>query len=79
MYYTLIWFSKQSIKWTYKRFQLFTGGESGYNNAVQSEIKDHNDLVYKARFISGQDENTCIADREYNAKEIAKAAMGDCK
>jgi len=43
---------------------------------VQSEIKDHNDLVYKARFINGQDENV-IADREYNAKEIAKAAMGD--
>lgn len=58
-------------------FQLFTGGESGYNNAVQSEIKDHNDLIYKARFISGQEENTCVADREYNAKEIAKAAMGD--
>ena len=45
-------------------FQLFTGGESGYNNAVKSEIKDHNDLVYKSRFISGQEENTCIADRK---------------
>ena len=61
-------------------FQLFTGGETGFNNAVQNEIKDGNDLKYRARFIpqtgDGR-EGTYIADREYNAKEIAKSAMGD--
>ena len=61
-------------------FQLFTGGETGFNNAVQNEIKDGNDLKYRARFIpqtGDGGEGTYIADREYNAKEIAKSAMGD--
>ncbi|KAL7521636.1 hypothetical protein ACHAWX_006309 [Stephanocyclus meneghinianus] len=62
-------------------FELFPGGMSGYNNAVQKEIKEGEALEYKARFVkrsSGGDNDSfyIAADREYNAKEIAKAAMG---
>lgn len=60
-------------------FDLFTGGKAGYDNSVRSEIKERNDLEYKARFVAqtGDDGSEYIAaDREYNAKEIAKAAMG---
>jgi len=65
-------------------YELFTGGKTGYDNAVQSEIRDDGkgDLYYKARFVtlSGGEEggggSYIAADREYNAREIAKAAMG---
>lgn len=62
-------------------FELFTGGKAGYDSAVQTEVKEGNDLEYKARFVTlGGGENAgstyVAADREYNAKEIAKAAMG---
>lgn len=56
-------------------FELFPGGESGYDNTVQKEIKGDDVLEYRARFVGSGDDLT-IADREYNAKEIAKAAMG---
>ena len=61
--------------------ELFTGGKAGYDNAVQTEVKEGNDLEYKARFVtqSGGEESSgtyVAADREYNAREIAKAAMG---
>lgn len=56
-------------------FELFPGGESGYDNTVQKEIKGNDVLEYRARFVGSGDDLT-IADREYNAKEIAKAAMG---
>jgi len=59
-------------------YELFTGGDKGYKNAVKEITDPNNDLRYRARFIpSGDEDGTCIADREYNAKEIAKAAMGD--
>ncbi|KAL7542245.1 hypothetical protein ACHAXR_012948 [Thalassiosira sp. AJA248-18] len=63
-------------------FELFTGGKAAYDNAVQTEINEGNDLQYKARFITqsggGEPGGTyVIADREYNAREIAKAAMGE--
>jgi len=60
-------------------YELFPGGKSAYENTVQKEIQGHDVLEYKARFINNyaQDASTVvIADREYNAKEIAKAAMG---
>jgi len=63
-------------------FELFTGGKAGYDNAVQTEVKEGNDLEYKARFVTlsggegGSGSTYIAADREYNAKEIAKAAMG---
>eukprot|EP00804_Cyclotella_cryptica_P029078 CCRYP_005264-RA/>CCRYP_005264-RA protein AED:0.17 eAED:-0.10 QI:0/0/0/1/1/1/2/0/344 len=62
-------------------FELFPGGKAGYDSAVQKEIKDGEVLEYKARFVQrssgGDNESFYIAaDREYNAKEIAKAAMG---
>lgn len=63
-------------------YQLFTGGQAAYNSTVQSEITDGKDLEYKARFVTetGGEESgggTYIAaDREYNAREIGKAAMG---
>lgn len=62
-------------------YELFTGGQKGYDKAVQTEIKDGDALEYKARFITqtgGEDAggSYVAADREYNAKEIAKAAMG---
>lgn len=59
-------------------YELFPGGQSAYENTVQKEIQGHDILEYKARFINfAQDTSTVvIADREYNAKEIAKAAMG---
>ena len=60
-------------------YELFPGGQSAYENTVQKEIQGHDVLEYKARFINNyaQDASTVvIADREYNAKEIAKAAMG---
>lgn len=62
-------------------FEVFTGGKAGYDNAVKTEVTEGNDLEYKARFVtlSGGDNaggTYVAADREYNAKEIAKAAMG---
>ncbi|KAL9184417.1 hypothetical protein ACHAXT_002503 [Thalassiosira profunda] len=61
--------------------ELFTGGKASYDNAVQTEIKGGDDLLYKARFVTqtGGEElggTYVAADREYNAREIAKAAMG---
>jgi hypothetical protein len=56
-------------------FDLFPGGQSAYDNTVQKEINGNDVLEYKARFVSSGDD-VIIADREYNAKEIAKAAMG---
>lgn len=63
-------------------FELFTGGKAGYDNAVQKEVTEGNDLEYKARFVTlsgGEDSGGTYlaADREYNAREIAKAAMGE--
>lgn len=57
-------------------FDLFPGGQSAYDNTVQKEIRGGDVLEYKARFVASADDNVVIADREYNAKEIAKAAMG---
>ncbi|KAL7547990.1 hypothetical protein ACHAWF_011266 [Thalassiosira exigua] len=62
--------------------QLFTGGQAAYDNVVQTEVKEGSALEYRARFVtqSGGDESGggtyVAADREYNAREIAKAAMG---
>eukprot|EP01082_Thalassiosira_pseudonana_P007944 g6697.t1 g6697 contig23:1041198-1042354(+) len=62
-------------------YELFTGGKVAYDNAVQKEVKDGDTLQYRARFVTQStnenDTGTYVAaDREYNAKEIAKAAMG---
>jgi len=62
-------------------FELFTGGKSAFDSVIQKEVKGGDVLRYKARFIAqfrGDDAgNTYVAaDREFNAKEIAKAAMG---
>ena len=47
-------------------YELFTGGEKGYQNAVKEITDRNNDLRYRARFIpSGDEDGTCIADREY--------------
>eukprot|EP00970_Alexandrium_tamarense_P019199 scaffold13731_cov207-Alexandrium_tamarense.AAC.2 len=59
----------------------FDGGKVAYDNAVQKEVKDGDTLQYRARFVTQStnenDTGTYVAaDREYNAKEIAKAAMG---
>ena len=34
-------------------------------------------LNYRCRFIQGRDDDSIIADREYNVQEIAKASMGN--
>lgn len=57
-------------------FDLFPGGQSAFDNTVQKEIRGGDVLEYKARFVASSDDTAVIADREYNAKEIAKAAMG---
>ena len=62
-------------------FQLFTGGKAAFDSVTQKEIQEGDTLQYKARFITqsvGDDINNSYtaADREFNAKEIAKAAMG---
>jgi hypothetical protein len=63
-------------------FELFTGGRAAYDNAVKTEISERSDLEYRARFVvppsGGEDAGGArlVADREYNAREIAKAAMG---
>ena len=59
-------------------FDLFPGRQAGYDNTVQKEIKGGYVLEYKARFVQASSGDTAYiaADREYNAKEIAKAAMG---
>ena len=59
-------------------FELFPGGQTAYENTVQKEIKENDVLEYKARFVQSTlgDQPSTIADREYNAKEISKAAMG---
>lgn len=51
----------------------FFGGNSTYLNA-KAEIGPEKALKYKARFVGPND--AVIADREFNVKEIAKAAMG---
>ncbi|KAL7444171.1 hypothetical protein ACHAXM_009298 [Skeletonema potamos] len=62
-------------------FQLFTGGKAGFDSAVKKEVIEGDVLRYKARFITqsrGDDASTSYiaADREFNAIQIAKAAMG---
>jgi hypothetical protein len=59
-------------------FELFPGGQAAYDATIQKEVIGNDILQYKARFISSNTnaDDVVIADREYNAKEIAKAAMG---
>ncbi len=62
--------------------QLFTGGKAGFDSATQKEVIEGDTLQYRARFIEqGRNDDASssyiAADREFNAKEIAKAAMGD--
>eukprot|EP00986_Skeletonema_menzelii_P000842 scaffold242_cov148-Skeletonema_menzelii.AAC.8 len=62
-------------------FQLFAGGKAAFDSATQKEVVEKDSLQYRARFITqsrGDDASTSYiaADREFNAKEIAKAAMG---
>mmetsp|Transcript_14360 Transcript_14360/g.21495 ORF Transcript_14360/g.21495 Transcript_14360/m.21495 type:complete len:411 (-) Transcript_14360:274-1506(-) len=54
--------------------QLF-GGNYTYNSALQTIGPDYA-LNYKCRFIPSSAGGKIIADREYNIREIAKAAMG---
>jgi hypothetical protein len=50
------------------------GGNATYNKA---RLDIGNVLRYESRFLSSADSPTsCIADREYNVRSIAKAAMG---
>jgi hypothetical protein len=56
-------------------FELFPGGQAAYDAAYQKEVIGNDILEYRARFIAS-DADVVVADREYNAKEIAKAAMG---
>ena len=58
---------------------LFTGGKAAYDNVIETEVQKGDALEYRARFIQqlADGENSYVAaDREYNAREIAKAAMG---
>ena len=62
-------------------YQLFAGGKAAFDSATQKEVIEKDALQYKARFITqsrADDASTSYiaADREFNAKEIAKAAMG---
>ena len=62
--------------------QLFTGGKAGFDSATQKEVIEGDTLQYRARFIEqirsdDASSSYIAADREFNAKEIAKAAMGD--
>ena len=62
-------------------YELFTGGKVGFDRAFKAEVTDGDTLQYKARFVSRSEgdktgEMYIAADREYNAREIAKAAMG---
>lgn len=62
-------------------YDLFTGGKEAYDATYDTEVKVGKVLEYGARFISsslagGNEEIVIVADREYNAREIAKAAMG---
>ena len=58
---------------------LFTGGKAAYDNVIETEVQKGDALEYKARFIqqlADGETSYVAADREYNAREIAKAAMG---
>ena len=67
-------------------YELFSGGKAAYDNTIQKEVAEGETLQYRARFVRGDDSLNgggekgggvyIAADREYNAKEIAKAAMG---
>lgn len=62
-------------------FQLFAGGKAAFDSAIQKEVIEKDVLQYKARFITQSraddvSSSYIAADREFNAKEIAKAAMG---
>jgi hypothetical protein len=62
--------------------QLFTGGKAGFDSATQKEVIEGDTLQYRARFIEqirsdDASSSYIAADREFNAKEIAKAALGD--
>lgn len=62
-------------------FQLFAGGQAGFDSVTQKEVIEGDVLQYEARFITqsrGDDASTSYiaADREFNAVSIAKAAMG---
>lgn len=63
-------------------YDLFTGGKEAYDTTYDIEVRGGKLLEYGARFISsslaggGSEEIVIVADREYNAREIAKAAMG---
>jgi len=56
---------------------LFTGGKAAYDNVIETEVQKDDALEYRARFIEqlADGETYVAADREYNAREIAKAAM----
>ena len=62
-------------------YDLFTGGKEAYDVIYATEVEGGKGLEYSARFISstlagGSEEIVIVADREYNSREIAKAAMG---
>ena len=68
-------------------YDLFGGGKAGYDETYRSEVTGGIALEYRARFvpssrdsggigIGGSASAVVVADREYNAREIAKAAMG---
>ena len=58
---------------------LFTGGKAAYDNVIETEVQKGDALEYRARFIeqlADGDTSYVAADREYNGREIAKAALG---
>lgn len=58
---------------------LFTGGKAAYDSVIETEVQKGDALEYRARFIeqlADGETSYVAADREYNAREIAKAAMG---
>ena len=66
---------------------LFGGGGAGYDETYRSEVAGGTALEYRARFVpsyrgdpgggsASSADVACVADREYNAREIARAAMG---
>jgi hypothetical protein len=62
-------------------YDLFTGGKEAYDVIYATEVEGGKVFEYSARFLSstlagGSEEIVIVADREYNSREIAKAAMG---
>jgi len=52
------------------------GGNATFQSSLK-EIGPENALRYKARFVSIDNNSKCIADRDFNVREIASAAMGN--